>query len=144
MRMRTQVSLVRTRITLHRARTRATAVASPSKIENWQSMPVSSSLIFMLTSILCDSMAKVYKYRLSILDEQVVNMPKGAKVLSVQSQNGAPCIWAAVNPDETECERRKFRMAGTGHPIDDSLVNDYIGSFMLYDGALVFHLFEIK
>lgn len=52
-------------------------------------------------------------------------------------------VWALVNPEEPT-ERRPFRLAGTGHPIDyeaDDL--RFVGSFQLDGGTLIFHLFEI-
>lgn len=88
-------------------------------------------------------MSKVFKYPLPISDVVEVVMPKDAKVLAVQVQNGTPCIWAAVNPT-LEVETRTFRIAGTGHSIVDEIIDDYIGTFQLYDGQLVFHVFEIK
>lgn len=87
-------------------------------------------------------MKRVYKYPLDIQDEVVVFMPKGARVLSVQVQNGSPCIWAAVDQNEP-LEERWFRIAGTGHPIQDDVVDGFIGTIQLYDGKLVFHIFEM-
>ena len=89
-------------------------------------------------------MKRVYKYPLEVNDEVSVNMPKGARVLSVQVQNGRPCLWAAVDPCETSQEERRFRIAGTGHPIEDDVVDGFIGTIQMYDGRLVFHVFEIK
>ncbi|MBQ8969210.1 MAG: hypothetical protein IJ064_05720 [Bacteroidaceae bacterium] len=71
-------------------------------------------------------------------------MPKGAKILTVQIQSGQPCIWAAVNPSSFENETRRFRIAGTGHPVEDAIIENYIGTFQMCDGKLVFHVFEIK
>lgn len=87
-------------------------------------------------------MKMVYKYPLYIQYEVVVMMPKGARVLSVQVQDGRPCIWAAVAPCETSQEKRWFRIAGTGHPIEDDVVEGFIGTIQMYDGRLVFHVFE--
>lgn len=89
-------------------------------------------------------MKRVYKYPLDIQDEVIVMMPKGARVLSVQVQNGRPCLWAAVDPTEMELEKRLFRIAETGHPIHDNVVDGFIGTIQLYDGRLVFHVFEAK
>lgn len=88
---------------------------------------------------------RVYKYPIpSIQDVVRMMMPKDAKVLTVQVQNGTPCIWAAVDPSQLYLETRLFRIAGTGHEIEDDIVDDYVGTFQMYDGKLVFHLFEIK
>ena len=89
-------------------------------------------------------MKRVFKYPLVIDDVVEVIMPKGAKVLTVQMQHNVPCIWAVVESEETELESRFFRIAGTGHGIVDEIVDNYIDTFQMRDGMLVFHLFEIK
>lgn len=86
-------------------------------------------------------MKKVYKYELAIDDYVSISMPKGSKILHLDLQYGRPFIWALVDPDAEE-ETRNFRVAGTGHEIGDTYCQRYIGSFMLMNGALVFHVFE--
>ena len=87
----------------------------------------------------------IYKYPLIQTDGFEIEMPKGARILTVQVQDGEPYIWAIVNPDN-DTEVRGFRLAGTGHQLNTMGFTDmvYIGTFQLYDGGLVFHLFEIK
>ena len=85
----------------------------------------------------------VYKYPLYIQDEVVVMMPNGARVLSVQVQNGRPCLWAAVDTNELTLEERWFRIAGTGHPIHDDVVDRFIGTIQMCEGSIVYHIFEI-
>ncbi len=82
----------------------------------------------------------IWKCMLRVDDLQIVYMPKGAKLLSVQIQNGVPCLWALVDPTE-EQERRTIHMRGTGH--NATLVKglDYVSTFQMRDGALVFHVF---
>jgi len=87
-------------------------------------------------------MRRVYKYVLPIVDDMPLMLPLGAKILSVQNQNGNPCLWALVDPDEKTHVVRHFRMAGTGHDIDAYTDMVYIGTFQLHDGHLAFHLFE--
>lgn len=87
----------------------------------------------------------VWKYPLVIDDLFEIVMPYGAKILHVDTQYGTPYLWALCNTQETVSERRRFRLAGTGHPIRLGFVGEqptYIGSFQMRDGALVFHLFE--
>lgn len=89
-------------------------------------------------------MKKVFKFPLKIEeDEQDIMMPAGAKVLTVQVQSGVPCLWAECNPD-AECVSRTFLIRGTGHPIDDGIEKEYIGTIQLHGGSLVLHVFEIK
>ncbi len=85
--------------------------------------------------------ATVYKYPIIAKDYFDIAMPSGAKILTVQVQLSNPCIWALVNPDN-KAEIRRFRLAGTGHWINEDNL-EYIGTFQISGGSLVFHLFEI-
>ncbi|MBU2634917.1 hypothetical protein KJ841_00375 [Patescibacteria group bacterium] len=73
-----------------------------------------------------------------------LDLPEGAKILTVQEQHGEPQIWALVNPG-SPTETRNFRLAGTGHPIkgDKELLN-YVGTFQLAGGSFIGHLFELR
>ena len=84
----------------------------------------------------------IYKYQLQTTDEQFIEMPLGAEVLTVQTQNEIPCIWVRVNPEHSKI-RYRFRIFGTGHPIEDNFVGKYIGTYQLKNGGLVFHLWLI-
>lgn len=90
-------------------------------------------------------MKKVFKYPLPApIDTFVIMMPIGAEILDVQVQNLLPYIWALVDADpNAPIEARMFRWAGTGHQIDDSII-DHIGTWQDCGGALIWHLFEIK
>jgi hypothetical protein len=88
-------------------------------------------------------MNSVFKYEVPIEDRFKLMLPKHAKILSFQAQHERPQIWALVDPEE-EAMEREFRLAGTGHPIDERDVNlYYIGTCQMRDGGLVWHLFEI-
>lgn len=84
-------------------------------------------------------MKTIWKFPLSIADEQYVSMPLGSVVLAVQEQNGLPCAWAIVDDAEQATERVRFCIRGTGHELGD--VGDYVGTFQLHGGDLVFHAF---
>jgi len=89
-------------------------------------------------------MMKIFKYPIGIHDKLTIRMPEGAKVLCVQTQKSeadeVPCIWALVD-DKAPTEERTFLTFGTGHPIE-KMPGDWIGTYQLEDGALVFHVFE--
>ena len=88
-------------------------------------------------------MRRVFKYTVPVEDYFSLEMPGGAKVLTVQNQHGEPQLWALVNPDNPT-ETRNFRLVGTGHPISENPdMLDYIGTFQLADGAFIGHVFEI-
>lgn len=88
-------------------------------------------------------MQTIYKYEVPIEDEFVVELPESAKILCVQVQHGEPFFWALVDT-ANQPERRRFSLRGTGHVLDEYLVEsaNYVGSFQLRGGALVFHLFD--
>jgi len=89
-------------------------------------------------------MKTIYKYKLSMQDSTRLQLPSGAEILTVQTQNEEPCLWALVDI-ENEYETRVFRIAGTGHNIETNDVNGlkYISTFQLMKGALIFHVFEV-
>lgn len=87
-------------------------------------------------------MKTVWKYPLAVTDTQFVQMPKGAQLLTVQPQGDAVCLWARVE-DTNKPETRIIGIAGTGYPLPDDTKLDYIGTFQLHGGSLVFHAFEV-
>lgn len=82
----------------------------------------------------------IWKFPLQITDVQTIEVPTAGKLLSVQVQHQVPCIWALVDPKQPK-ELRKIRIYGTGHPIDQ--LGQFIGTFQVQAGALVFHVFAV-
>ena len=88
-------------------------------------------------------MNTVYKFELPTDDYFSVDIPEDAKVLTVQTQHQKPCMWVLLDPNKPT-NKRTFRLAGTGHPItEDSEILLYIGTFQLFNGSFIGHLFEI-
>jgi len=86
-------------------------------------------------------MLTIYKYQFATDDFPSLYLPKNAKILKFDNQNETPTIWALIDPEEKEKVRRIFRLAGTGHPIQEHF--NYIGTSFFLNGQLVLHLFEI-
>ncbi len=86
---------------------------------------------------------RIWKYEIKIDDKIQIEMPEKAEILSVQVQKGIVCIWALVD-SENKTETRYFEVFGTGHkvPVDMGISRKFIGTFQIYGGDLVFHLFE--
>lgn len=85
-------------------------------------------------------MKRIFKYQLGVSDEQVVNLPIGSRILSLQVQRGIPCIWAIVDDQEVKTSPIKVLMFGTGHSIsDEDTKNRFAGTIQFRD--LVFHVF---
>lgn len=84
----------------------------------------------------------IRKYPLPIQDEIPIRMPKGARLLSVQTQRDAACLWAMVDPQAPETTRR-LALRGTGHDVDGLALAPFVGTFQLDGGAFVGHVFDL-
>ena len=69
-------------------------------------------------------------------------MPIGSRILSVQVQKGTACLFALVDTTQP-IVTRALRWAAVGEVVTTSDANDYIGTFQLYGGTEVFHLFDL-
>ena len=85
----------------------------------------------------------IWKFPPGIVDSQELHLPKGARVLTIQSQyNKQPMLWALVDPEEKEQERWQFVTLGTGHQAPPDLkMFQYFSTYQIDGGALVFHVF---
>ena len=88
-------------------------------------------------------MRTVWKFTLPVQDEQWVEMPADAELLYVASQYEGQIatlqLWAKVDP-ERPTVNRLILIRGTGHPIGPDC--SYIGSVIVSDGDLVWHVFD--
>lgn len=86
-------------------------------------------------------MKKIFKYVLEVTDEQTLQLPVGAKVLSVQNQQGKPCLWALVDSEQPAIESVNVAMFGTGNPIEDWQLKglSFLGTVQI--NWLVLHVF---
>lgn len=82
---------------------------------------------------------KIYKYEIPIHGEFTLVMPKNAAPLTVQLQDGLPCLWALVGPGAPSCQH-KFSIVGTGQPLP-AQIGHYVGTFQMHGGQLVLHVF---
>lgn len=81
----------------------------------------------------------IYKYPLLITEKQEMEIPKGAKYLTLKLQNGIPCLWAKVSEKDIKV-KTTFLMIGTGQEIPNGA--EYIGTIHLTESNLVFHVFQ--
>ena len=86
---------------------------------------------------------RIWKYELKTTDTQYIEMPVSSKLLTVQMQHGVPCLWCLVNEDEYLAER-EIRIIGSGHFIENDFNGTYIGTYQMFDGKAIFHVFSIK
>lgn len=86
-------------------------------------------------------MRTIWKFPLAVEDFQKIEMPKGAEVLTVQTQNESLCIWAILNPSANTTELRGFWVLGTGNPVvHEDHIGRYVGTAQLR--GFVWHVFE--
>ena len=87
--------------------------------------------------------------------EQMIEIPNGAKILTLQTQmiDGkesevpvtveTPCIWALVNTD-AGIGKKKILIYATGQEVNTNKELIYIGSVQVIDGKEIYHIFEEK
>ena len=86
----------------------------------------------------------VYKYVLKFNPLERIQMPEGAKLLSVQMQQGKICIWALVDPLRP-AENVYVHIRGTGFcskDIKNLDQQEFIGTVQFIDGT-VWHVFKL-
>lgn len=85
-------------------------------------------------------MKTIWKFPLVITGEQTVEMPGRAKILTVQVQDGVPCLWAVVDP-QVPTRPRIIECHGTGNPsVKPGADLDHIGTVQM--APFVWHFFE--
>lgn len=88
----------------------------------------------------------IYKYSVALDrdddddDDFTIELPSGAQLLTVQTQDTEPYVWAFVNPNAPKVQR-KFKLVLTGQSIEATADLSYVGTFQLSAGSLVYHLF---
>jgi hypothetical protein len=90
-----------------------------------------------------NNLLEIWKFQLQVVDLQEVDLPAGAKILTVQMQGALPYLWALMSPTAPKI-KRAFYIFGTGHTITQELVAalDYVGT--VHFGMFVWHVFELR
>ena len=86
-------------------------------------------------------MKTVFKFSLPVVDHALVQMPRGAQILTVDQQYNQAYIWALVDNAEPYVNH-KFTVHGTGHPANDVEGLAFVGSLILMEGAFVGHVWD--
>jgi hypothetical protein len=89
-------------------------------------------------------MKTIYKYILPIVNEFELLLPKDNVIISLDSQNNLPCLWAIVDPNEKEIVQRTFSCFKTGEPIPniEGKVRAFIKTIKLHQETFIVHFFE--
>ena len=87
-------------------------------------------------------MKTIWKFELTPNRLQSIPLPLGAQLLTVRTkEDNTPLLWALVDPD-MPTEERYLGIYTTNTAIPDD-PGAYIGTFLIYEGSLEFHLFEM-
>lgn len=84
----------------------------------------------------------IYKYLIEVKDIQTIHIPMFANILTVQSQKDNIFLWAMCDKDETRMVDVTIEVIATGDVGMDGVERKYLGTVQLYDGNLVFHVFQ--
>lgn len=87
-------------------------------------------------------MRAVWKYQIPVVDDQELDMPKGAVILPYLECEGLGALriitfWAEVWTDAPKVTRF-LAIRGTGHPIEGG--EEHMGT--VRDGAFMWHLYD--
>lgn len=85
---------------------------------------------------------QIWKWKIEITDRQTIMMPAGAKLLDVQMQRGECFVWALCDQEAAK-EPRHLAIYGTGKPIPNDDAGEYVATFQILSGTLVFHVFDV-
>lgn len=83
-------------------------------------------------------MSQIFKYPLSLESTQVIQLPIGAKILTVKEQDGVPTVWAIVDQTETLVDVQ-VKIVATGEQFELEPWR-YMNTLVMANG-LVWHIF---
>jgi hypothetical protein len=87
-------------------------------------------------------MNRIHKYPILVEGEFYIEMPFGAKILTVGVQRDQEAyMWVQVDPEEKMTNIRHFFLYATGEAFDPEDL-EYVGPIFPHSGNLVFHIYE--
>lgn len=88
-------------------------------------------------------MRRIWKFRIPFMGQHgAIEMPKGARIISVGWQNNDPVLWAIVDPHAAPATRN-IVVIMTGVDIrEGEFAFPFIGTTMNDDGSFVVHIFD--
>ena len=88
-------------------------------------------------------MKTIYKYPIPNIRRQVVNLPKGSRVLSAIEQRNEIVLYAEVDTDLTDTDPMRVLIMGTGRPFpdDEDTEYHYLGTVSTYSGDLIWQVY---
>lgn len=84
---------------------------------------------------------KIFERELKLADLQVLTVPWNSKMLTVQVQNGVPCIWYESDPNNSLTDI-KIAIYATGQDMPD-IKQTYIATFQMEESKKIYHVYLI-
>ena len=84
-------------------------------------------------------MKTIWKFEIELRDDVVVAVPRGAEILSVQSQGGVVRAWYLVDPAQPKVVHH-LKIKGAGQDCDD--LDGYSHLDTVQQGAYAWHVFK--
>ena len=81
----------------------------------------------------------IWKFQLDVKDEQLIQIPAGADILSVHCQHDVPTLWAKVDSNAPK-KFRKVYIRGTGRGVIGE-EGVFVDTCLMAHGTLVWHVF---
>lgn len=85
-------------------------------------------------------MLTIHKYTFEEARVNELPLTEDAKILAIQNQNAVITLWVLLDPKAPRVTRT-FIIVGTGQPLRDEEVKQYIGTVQIR--PFVWHIFEI-
>jgi hypothetical protein len=85
----------------------------------------------------------IFKYQMPVLERFTMKLPKGAQILRVDDQDGMFWMWAVIDTDAPDEERKFFSVKCGGKSPVGIATGEYIGFCKLYvQQELALYIFE--
>jgi hypothetical protein len=94
-----------------------------------------------LEKYLENKMKTIHKVKIDLEDEQEIELPEESDILCAGMQHEIIYLWYLTLDSKASKVKRKIIIRGTGHQFPDGDYK-YINTVMLYNGNLVYHVFE--
>lgn len=89
-------------------------------------------------------MKTIWKYDVPLdVDDFTLDVPEGSEILCLKTQNNIPHLWFLIDvANINKLETRTFYIQETEYSFQDYNKMKYVGTFMMRQDRLVWHLFE--
>lgn len=85
----------------------------------------------------------IHKQIIKLIDEQQIELPSDARILSIGNQREKLCLWYEFSERISGKKTTTILIVGTGNKGPETHIADrFIGTVLMMEGDLVWHVFE--